>query len=85
MKENYIYPATIKHENGLVQLTFIDLPNAGIAEADTEDEAIHSAQECLALEIMDMESRGEKLPDPVVYRVFTDRLPVPDAMGPLPF
>lgn len=29
-----------------------------------EDEAIHSAQECLALEIMDMESRGEKLPDP---------------------
>lgn len=23
--------------------------------------------------------------DPVVYRVFTDRLPVPDAMGPLPF
>ena len=64
MKENYIYPATIKHENGLVQLTFIDLPNAGIAEADTEDEAIHSAQECLALEIMDMENRGEKLPDP---------------------
>lgn len=64
MKENYIYPATIKCENGTIQLVFVDLPNAGIIEADTEEEAIHSAQECLALEIMDIESRGEKLPSP---------------------
>lgn len=64
MKENYIYPAIMKYENGLIQLTFVDLPNAGIVEADTEEEAIHSAQECLALEIMDVESRGETLPPP---------------------
>ena len=63
MKENYVYPAVMKCEDGVVRLSFVDFPNAAIVEEETKEEAIHSAQECLALEIMDMESRGEKLPE----------------------
>lgn len=63
MKENYVYPAIMKCEDGMVRLSFVNFPNAAIVEEKTKEEAIHSAQECLALEIMDMESRGEKLPE----------------------
>lgn len=63
MKENYVYPAVMKCEDGIVRLSFVDFPNAAIVEEEAKEEAIHSAQECLALEIMDMESRGEKLPE----------------------
>lgn len=63
-KENYVYPAMMTKENGLYQLSFVDFPDAPLVEAETVDEVIHEAQECLALEIMDAESRKEKLPDP---------------------
>lgn len=64
MKENYIYPAKLEKENGIYKISFIDFPNASKVEAETEEEAIHFAQECLALEILDMEDRGERLPEP---------------------
>ena len=63
MKENYIYPAKITKDNSW-KLQFIDFPNITLIEADTKDEAIRSAQECLAMEILDYESRNEELPKP---------------------
>lgn len=64
MKENYIYPAKIKQEGTSFQIKFLDFPNSSLVEADTKEEAIRSAQECLALEILDYESRNQKLPVP---------------------
>lgn len=63
MKENYVYPAKIIYEGDDCRLEFIDFPDMNLVEA-TEDEIIHSAQECLALQIMDYESRNEELPKP---------------------
>lgn len=64
MRENYIYPAKIKKEDDVYQVMFVDFPNASLVEGETEEEAIHYAQECLALEILDRENRGDKLPEP---------------------
>ncbi len=62
MKENYIYPAKIKYEDGKYQIYFIDFPNMILIEETNRDEAVRAAQESLALEILDYESRGEELP-----------------------
>lgn len=64
MKENYIYPAKIKKEGTSFQIEFLDFPNISLVEADTKEEAIRSAQRCLALEILDYESRKQQLPNP---------------------
>lgn len=64
MKENYIYPAKIKCENGIYQIRFLDFPDMVLIESSSRDEAVRSAQENLALEILDHESRGEELPAP---------------------
>ena len=63
MKENYVYPARIQYENDICRIEFLDFPNIGPVEG-TKDEVIHMAEECLALEILDYESRNEKLPEP---------------------
>lgn len=63
MKENYVYPARIQYENDICRIEFLDFPNIGPVEG-TKDEVIHMAQECMALEILDYESRNEKLPEP---------------------
>lgn len=64
MKENYIYPARMKHEGKTFQIEFLDFPDMSLIEADTKEEAIRFAQECLALEILDYESRNQELPVP---------------------
>lgn len=64
MKENYVYPATIKSKEGLCRIEFLDFPDICIVEEETREAAIHSAQEYLALEILDYESRGQELPNP---------------------
>ena len=64
MKENYVYPARILNENGKYQIAFLDFPNMNLIEEDTRESVIHAAQECLALEIMDYESRKQELPVP---------------------
>lgn len=64
IKENYVYPARIKKEKSGYQIRFLDFPSIGLVEEDTEEDAIHSAQECLALEILDYESRGQEIPVP---------------------
>ena len=63
MKENYVYPARIKCENDFCQITFLDFPNMSLIEGTKED-VIQSAQEFLALEILDYESRNQALPIP---------------------
>ena len=64
MKENYIYPAKIKHVDGLYQIRFIDFPDVTLVEEPTREEAVRSAQESLALEIIDYDSRKVMLPVP---------------------
>lgn len=64
MKENYVYPARIKYKEGSYRVNFIDFPNTTLIEGATRDEVIRFAQECLALEILDFESRGVELPEP---------------------
>ncbi len=63
VKENYVYPARIKCENDFCQITFLDFPNMSLIEGTKED-VIQSAQEFLALEILDYESRNQALPIP---------------------
>lgn len=64
MKENYVYPIRIENESGKYKGTFLDFPDMGLIESDSKEELIHSAQECLALEILDYESRNQELPIP---------------------
>ena len=64
MKENYVYPAKVKCNKDTCQIEFLDFPNMNIVEEATKEEAIHSAQSYLALEILDYESRGKELPKP---------------------
>lgn len=64
MKENYVYPARVEMDDGLYQLSFIDFPEMTIVEEETMEELITSAQECLALVILDYEERGQELPKP---------------------
>lgn len=64
MKENYVYPAKVKFESGVYKITFPDFPEMTVVEESSKEEVIHSAQESLALEILDYESRGQELPEP---------------------
>ena len=64
MKENYIYPAKIQCEEQKYKIEFLDFPNIDLIEADTKEKAIRFAQEQLALEILDYESRNQELPVP---------------------
>ncbi|MCR5587784.1 MAG: type II toxin-antitoxin system HicB family antitoxin [Lachnospiraceae bacterium] len=63
MKENYVYPISVKKvEDNLVEFTLIDFPyQVGCCEDDPND-IITSAQELIALNIMDYEDRGAELP-----------------------
>lgn len=64
MKENYIYPAKFELVDGLWQVRYLDFPNMSLIEEENKGDALRAAQECLALEILDYESRGEELPVP---------------------
>ena len=64
MKENYIYPAKFELVDGLWQVRYLDFPSMSLIEEENKEDALRSAQECLALEILDYESRGEELPVP---------------------
>lgn len=64
MKENYTYPAELTKEDGKVIIRFLDFPDVITIEEETQEAAIKSAQEVLALEILDYESQGKELPEP---------------------
>ena len=63
MKENYTYPAAIERLEGEITLTFLDFPNY-MASGETMEEAVQSAQEVLALAILDYVDTGRELPKP---------------------
>ena len=63
-KENYIYPGRMNYVDGMYQIRFIDFPDMILIEEEDCEEAVHSAQESLALEILDYESRNKELPNP---------------------
>lgn len=67
MKENYVFPAKIKREGDVFRIEFPDFPDMCLVEEATKEAAVRSAQECLALEILDYESRNEELPVPAEY------------------
>lgn len=64
MKENYVYPAKIKCDKNMCQITFPDFPNMSIVEEATKENAVRYAQEYLAHEILNYEARNEELPIP---------------------
>ena len=63
MKENYVYPAIVRKMGEEIEVSFLDFPDL-IAVADDENEIIRTAQEVLALTILDYVDQGKKLPEP---------------------
>jgi len=63
VKENYIYPIKIKKEEGIFLITFPDFPEQ-MTEAEDESGVIRSAQEVLALCIIENEEQGIENPEP---------------------
>ncbi len=63
-KENYIYPARVKNVENGYQIKFLDFPEIVLIQESTIEEAIRSAQESLALAILDYESEEKELPIP---------------------
>ena len=65
MKENYVYPAKVECVGNLYQVRFVDFPDMTLIE-EPENEFMHAAQECLALEILDRERENKEIPEPSV-------------------
>ncbi|MFG6321978.1 MAG: type II toxin-antitoxin system HicB family antitoxin [Lachnospiraceae bacterium] len=63
MREDYVYPIKIKEEDGVFLITFPDFPDQ-MADAADESGVIRSAQEVLALCIIDNENQGIECPEP---------------------
>lgn len=63
MREDYIYPIKVKEEGDAFLITFPDFPDQ-MTDADDESEVVRSAQEVLALCIMDNENQGIENPEP---------------------
>lgn len=63
MNKNYVYPGIITGKKGDYIIEFIDFPDL-VASGESIDELINAAQEVLALELLDYESRGEEPPAP---------------------
>lgn len=63
MREDYIYPIKVKEEGDAFLITFPDFPDQ-MTDADDESEVVRSAQEVLALCIMDNENQGVENPEP---------------------
>ena len=62
-KNNYVYPAIIKKEDGEEILEFVDFPDLIVSISDN-DEFVEAAQEVLALQLLDEISQGKQLPEP---------------------
>ncbi len=63
MTDNYIYPARITNEAGMVKLELVDFEGA-MAEAESISDAVTQAQEVLALHLIDLLDAGRELPEP---------------------
>lgn len=63
MKNNYVYPAKISNNGDELILEFLDFSDLVVIE-DNEEKLIESAQEILALSIMDLLAQGKEVPKP---------------------
>lgn len=63
MKENYIYPVILKKEDDLILVRFPDFPDQ-MTDAETEAEAVESAQNVIALELIDRIDQKGETPSP---------------------
>jgi predicted RNase H-like HicB family nuclease len=63
MKDTYNYPAVFSTADDGISVVFPDLPGC-LPLGYTAEEAMKSAQSCLALHIYGMEEDNEELPEP---------------------
>lgn len=63
MKDYYVFPARIFVDADGVSVDFPDLPGC-LTCGDTEEEALKSAKEALALHLYGMEQDGDPIPEP---------------------
>lgn len=64
MKDNYTYPAIIDYN--IPDLIHIEFPDFDFlsTDSDSAEDYIKEAQECLALQLIDLEETGKPIPDP---------------------
>ena len=58
---SYVYPAIFFYDDEGIAIEFPDFPGA-LSCAETTDEAVKNAQECLALHLYGMEQDGDEIP-----------------------
>lgn len=63
MKDTYSYIAVFSFDSDGVSVEFPDLPGC-LPCGQTQDEALHNAQEALGLHLYGMEQDGEEIPSP---------------------
>ncbi len=63
MEENYVYPILVNKEKGVYNITFPDFKNAATCTVE-EDAIIATAQDYLAITILDLIQAGEEPPKP---------------------
>lgn len=62
MKQNYIYPIIVKKEEDEILVSFPDFPDQ-MTDAETMEDAVESAQNVIALEIIDKLDQNKKIPE----------------------
>lgn len=64
MKDNYTYPAIIDYS--IPDLIHIEFPDFDFlsTDADSTEDYIKEAQDCLALQLIDLEETGKPVPEP---------------------
>ncbi|CAM3567024.1 MULTISPECIES: type II toxin-antitoxin system HicB family antitoxin [Saccharibacillus] len=63
MKDRYVFPAVLDFADDGISVEFPDLPGA-FTDAQTDEEALEMAKDCLALHLYGMEEDGEDIPQP---------------------
>ena len=63
MKDRYSFPALFANENGVVTVTFPDLPGC-VTCGDDFDHALAMAEEAIGGHLFTMDETGEKIPEP---------------------
>lgn len=63
MKKNYIYPAIFEFDEDGISIEFPDFDGA-FSCADTFEEALEMAKDCLELNLMTLEEDKEEIPEP---------------------
>lgn len=62
-KDRYVFPAVFDYADDGISIEFPDLPGA-LSCAETDEEALRMARECMALHLYGMEQDGDDIPEP---------------------